>query len=48
MTDWIVPALVGLFRTVKERCPAGTAPGDWLAAQDVRELRRWIGIEGVV
>lgn len=45
--DQIVPALVGLFRTVRERCPAGTAPGDWLAAQDVAELRRWIGIEGV-
>ena len=46
--DQIVAALVGLFRTVKDRCPADTAPGDWLAAQDVRDLRRWIGVEGVV
>jgi len=45
--EQIVPALVGLFRTVKERCPKGTAPGDWLDAQDFAELRGWIGVEGV-
>jgi sulfite reductase (ferredoxin) len=43
--EQIVPALVGLFRAVKERCPAGAVPGDWLAAQDHSQLRRWIGIE---
>jgi sulfite reductase (ferredoxin) len=45
--EQIVPALVGLFRTVKERCPAGTAPGDWLDAQDFETLRGWIGVAGV-
>lgn len=45
--EQIVPALVGLFRTVKERCPAGTAPGDWVNAQDFAQLRAWIGVEGV-
>ncbi|RIL05700.1 MAG: hypothetical protein DCC71_09375 [Proteobacteria bacterium] len=46
--EQIVAALVGLFRLVRERCPAGVAPGDWLDAQDFRELRRAIGIAGVV
>jgi sulfite reductase beta subunit-like hemoprotein len=46
--EQIVPALVGLFGVVRERCPAGVAPGDWLDAQDFAELRRAIGIEGVV
>jgi sulfite reductase (ferredoxin) len=41
----IVPALVGLFRTVKERCPAGVAPGDWVAQQDFAQLRAWMGLE---
>jgi sulfite reductase (ferredoxin) len=45
--DQIVPALVGLFRAVKERCPAGTAPGDWLDAQDPAALRGWIGVAGI-
>jgi sulfite reductase beta subunit-like hemoprotein len=45
--EQIVPVLVGLFRTVKQRCPAGTAPGDWLDAQDFAALRGWIGVDGV-
>ena len=43
----MIPALVGLFRTVKQRCPSGVAPGDWLAQQDPAQLRTWIGVEGV-
>lgn len=43
----MVPALVGLFRVVKERCPAGTPPGDWIAATDFDQLRSWIGLEAV-
>ena len=39
-----MPALVGLFRAVKERCPVGTAPGDWIAATDFEQLRTWIGL----
>jgi sulfite reductase (ferredoxin) len=42
----IVPALIGLFRAAKERCPTGKSPGDWLAEQDFAELRGWIGVEG--
>ena len=43
--EQMVPALVGLFRVVKERCPAGTPPGDWIAATDFAQLRTWIGLE---
>lgn len=43
----MIPALVGLFRTVKQRCPSGIAPGEWLAQQDPAQLRTWIGVEGV-
>lgn len=42
--EQMVPALVGLFRVVKERCPAGTPPGDWIAATDFDQLRGWIGL----
>jgi sulfite reductase (ferredoxin) len=42
--EQMVPALVGLFRVVKERCPAGTPPGDWIAATDFEQLRAWIGV----
>jgi sulfite reductase (ferredoxin) len=45
--EQMAAALVGLFRAVRDRCPAGTPPGDWLAAQDRAALRGWIGIEGV-
>ncbi len=43
--EQMVPALVGLFRVVKERCPAGTPPGDWIAATDFDQLRTWIGLD---
>ena len=42
--EQMVPALVGLFRAVKEHCPAGTPPGDWIAATDFKTLRRWIAL----
>ena len=42
--EQMVPALVGLFRVVKERCPAGTPPGDWIAATDFAQLRTWIAL----
>ena len=42
--EQMVPALVGLFRVVKERCPAGTPPGDWIAATSFEQLRAWIGL----
>ena len=41
--EQMVPALVGLFRAVKQRCPAGTPPGDWIAATAFEQLRTWIG-----
>jgi sulfite reductase beta subunit-like hemoprotein len=43
--EQIVPALVGIFRAVKERCPHGAAPGDWLAEQDHAQLRAWVGVD---
>ena len=43
----MIPALVGLFRTVKQRCPSDIAPGEWLAQQDHAQLRAWIGVEGI-
>lgn len=43
--EQMVPALVGLFRVVKERCPAGTPPGDWVAATDFEQLRAWIALD---
>jgi sulfite reductase (ferredoxin) len=42
--EQMVTALVGLFRAVKEHCPAGTPPGDWIAATDFKTLRRWIAL----
>ncbi len=43
--EQMVPALVGLFRAIRER--AGEQPaGEWLHGQDPAALRGWIGIEG--
>jgi sulfite reductase (ferredoxin) len=41
----MVPALIGVFRAIRERSPAGTAAGDFLHRADPAELRRWAGVE---
>ncbi len=43
--DKMVPALVGLFRVLDERCGAGQAAGDWLWEADPEALRGWIGVD---
>jgi sulfite reductase (ferredoxin) len=41
----MVPVLVGLFRTIHERMPAGLDVGDFLHRADPAQLRAWIGVE---
>ncbi len=43
--EQMVPALVGLFRAVKERNVDGLPVGDFLHRTDPETLRGWIGIE---
>lgn len=38
------PALVGLFRAIREHCPPGRAVGDFLHETDPETLRGWIGL----
>ena len=39
----MVPALVGLFRAIRERNAAGLPAGDFLHHADPAELRGWVG-----
>jgi sulfite reductase (ferredoxin) len=41
----MVPALVGLFRAIREHNTAGLPAGDFLHRADPAQLRAWIGIE---
>jgi len=41
----IVPALIGVFRAIRERNPDGLPAGDFLHRADPAELRRWAGVE---
>jgi sulfite reductase (ferredoxin) len=41
----MIPALVGIFRSLDARCGAGQPAGDWLWEADLAELRGWIGVE---
>jgi hypothetical protein len=41
----MVPALVGLFRAIREHNPEKLPPGDFLHRTDPVQLRRWVGVE---
>jgi sulfite reductase beta subunit-like hemoprotein len=41
----MVPALVGLFRAVRERNTEGLPAGEFLHRADPAALRGWIGVE---
>ena len=41
----MVPALVGVFRAIRERIRQGLPAGDFLHRADPAELRRWAGVE---
>jgi sulfite reductase (ferredoxin) len=43
--DKMVPALVGLFRAIREHNPEKLPPGDFLHRTDPVQLRRWVGVE---
>ena len=43
----MVPALVGLFATIRAHARAGESVGEFLQRVPVAELREWIGLEGV-
>jgi sulfite reductase beta subunit-like hemoprotein len=41
----MVPALVGVLRSIREKNPEGLPAGDFLRRADPAELRRWAGVE---
>lgn len=41
----MIPALVGLFRSIQEQRPADQDVGDFLHAADPAQLRAWIGVD---
>ena len=43
--EQMIPALVGLYRAIKERNPEGLPPGEFLHRTDPAELRSWIGLD---
>jgi sulfite reductase (ferredoxin) len=43
--EQMVPALVGLFRVVKERNAEGLPVGEFLHRTDPEQLRAWVGLE---
>jgi len=43
--EMMVPALVGLFRAIKERNPEGLPAGEFLHQTDPETLRGWVGVE---
>ena len=43
--EQMVPALVGLFRVVKERNTEGLPVGEFLHRTDPEQLRAWVGLE---
>jgi sulfite reductase (ferredoxin) len=41
----MVPALVGVIRSIRDKNPEGLPAGDFLRRADPAELRRWAGVE---
>ncbi len=41
----MIPALVGLFRAVKEHNADGLPAGEFLHRTDPEQLRAWVGLE---